>query len=158
MAPETIHLPLSLSLLLLLLSLLLPPAGCDFYGRETRIQRFWRFHVDNPKSFIPGGNRKYCTVMIRRRQISERGKCKRENTFIHAMAGAILDVCKAQSVKACKVGRKNCHTSDHCFKQTLCVLQGFGYYPNCAYVSFPKYKKISLACTGLPRVPVYVDP
>ncbi|XP_068953579.1 ribonuclease pancreatic-like [Petaurus breviceps papuanus] len=158
MTLERIYLPLSL--LLLLLSLLLQLGSCQAgtCSGETRVQRFWRLHVDNPKSSMPGGVRQYCTAMIRRRQISDRGHCKKENTFIHAVAGAILDVCKAPRTKPCRVKTKSCHVSDHSFRQTLCILQGFGYFPSCMYVGFLKFKKISLACAGNPEVPVYFDP
>ncbi|XP_036590262.1 ribonuclease-like [Trichosurus vulpecula] len=158
MTLERIH--LKLSLLLLLLSLLLQLGVCQVgtCSRETRVQKFWRLHVDNPKSFMHDGMRHYCTAMIQRRQISDRGKCKQENTFIHAVAGAILDVCKAPRTKPCRVKTKTCHVSDHSFRQTLCILQGFGYFPSCKYVGFPKFKKISLACAGNPKVPIYLDP
>ncbi|XP_043837907.1 ribonuclease 4-like [Dromiciops gliroides] len=160
MTLERIHLPLSLLLLLLLLSLLLQPGSSQISTccRETRVQRFWRLHVDNPKSFMPGGVRQYCTAMIQRRQISDRGNCKHENTFIHAVAGAILDVCKSPRIKPCRVKTKKCHLSDHVFRQTLCILQGLGYFPNCTYMGFLKFKKITLACAGNPEVPVYLDP
>ncbi|XP_020838479.1 ribonuclease pancreatic-like [Phascolarctos cinereus] len=158
MTLEKIHLPLSL--LLLLLSSLLQPGSCQviIFGNETGVQRFWRLHVDYPKSNIPGGESQYCTVMIHSRQILDNGKCIQENTFIHAVAGDIFDVCKTPRMRHCYDVTKNCHLSDISFTQTLCVLQECSRFPKCTYVGFPKFNKIWLACEGIPPAPVYLDP
>uniref|UniRef100_A0A4X2LPU8 Ribonuclease A-domain domain-containing protein n=1 Tax=Vombatus ursinus TaxID=29139 RepID=A0A4X2LPU8_VOMUR len=160
MTLERIHLPLSL-LLLLLLSLLLQPGGCQIiiFGNETGVQRFWRLHKFQRQHMDPEhlttNNTQYCNLMMKARNMTK-GICKPVNTFIHEPKEIVDAVCQEANI-TCKNGQPNCHQSSLPLNLTHCRQTGASKYPNCQYRASYLTKQIIVACEGKVYVPVHFD-
>uniref|UniRef100_A0A8C8RWK4 Ribonuclease n=1 Tax=Pelusios castaneus TaxID=367368 RepID=A0A8C8RWK4_9SAUR len=132
--------------LLLLLVVVLLPAGLALGRRETRHEKFQflRQHVDNPKTRARD-DRTYCNMMMQRRGMAT--PCKRTNTFVHAPATQLQAICGPAGRG---IGR-NLHDSNTHYRLTTCWLAGASTRPPCNYRGGRSIRRIRVACVrGLP--------
>ncbi|KAG3260792.1 Hypothetical predicted protein [Marmota monax] len=117
---------------------------------------FSKRHIDNPKSLVPGGNRRYCDVMMRRLWMIHKGKCKQINTFIHENLAIIVDFCKTPPVSCMNIpSMHNCHDSTHDVRVTDCFATPGTRPPHCHYRKMDSTRPIRVGCEQ--GVPVHLD-
>nr|XP_004673063.1 ribonuclease 4-like [Jaculus jaculus]XP_045012664.1 ribonuclease 4-like [Jaculus jaculus]XP_045012665.1 ribonuclease 4-like [Jaculus jaculus]XP_045012666.1 ribonuclease 4-like [Jaculus jaculus]XP_045012667.1 ribonuclease 4-like [Jaculus jaculus]XP_045012668.1 ribonuclease 4-like [Jaculus jaculus] len=119
------------------------------YGQNAMYQRFLRQHVDPSNR---GGTNSYCDSTMRSRGMTT-STCKNVNTFIHESIQKIKNICNTPKVR-CKNGRMNCHRGQA--RVTDCNKTG-GSPPNCRYRARGSTRRIVIACSGNPKVPVHFD-
>ncbi|XP_045383128.1 ribonuclease pancreatic [Lemur catta] len=122
-------------------------------GKESRAMKFQRQHMDPGSSSSSSST--YCNQMMRRRNMTN-GWCKPVNTFVHEPLVDVQAICFQENV-TCKNGQTNCYKSNSTMHITDCRLTGSSKYPNCAYRTSQKERRIIVACEGSPYVPVHFD-
>ncbi|XP_010837732.1 PREDICTED: ribonuclease 4-like [Bison bison bison] len=133
-------------LLLLLLELTVFASGLPFSRR----------HIDNPRSWVPGGQHRYCDVMMRRRWLIHRGRCKQINTFIHEDLATIADFCTTPAVPCTSSGSLlSCHNSSHDVSVTDCFAKAGTRPPYCHYQKKDSIRPICVGCKN--GAPVHLD-
>ncbi|XP_075767955.1 ribonuclease-like [Pelodiscus sinensis] len=132
--------------LLLALALL---AGClARLSRGASYPQFLRQHVDSPKTRARD-DRTYCAVMMPRRGMAS--PCKPTNTFVHAPARQLQDVCGPGGRRVAR----NLHDSNGRFRITTCRRAGGSARPPCRYRGASSTRRIRVACVG--GLPVHFD-
>nr|Q9WUS1.1 RecName: Full=Ribonuclease pancreatic; AltName: Full=RNase 1; AltName: Full=RNase A; Flags: Precursor [Glis glis]CAB41478.1 pancreatic ribonuclease [Glis glis] len=124
-------------------------------GRESSAHKFRRQHMDSEGLSSSSSSPTYCNQMMQRRKLT-RGHCKPVNTFVHEPLADVQAVCFQENV-TCKNGQTNCYRSGSSMHVTDCRTTGSSKYPNCAYRTTQKVKRIVVACEGDPSVPVHYD-
>uniref|UniRef100_A0A673TRP8 Ribonuclease A family member 1, pancreatic n=1 Tax=Suricata suricatta TaxID=37032 RepID=A0A673TRP8_SURSU len=137
-----------------LLVLVLLVLGCvqTSLGKESRVMKFQRQHMDSDTT---SSSPNYCNEMMKRRNMTD-GWCKPVNTFVHEPLADVQAVCLQGNV-TCKNGQPNCHQSVSKMNITDCRLKRGSKYPRCTYQTAQKEKYIIVACEGDPYVPVHFD-
>ncbi|XP_068953717.1 ribonuclease-like [Petaurus breviceps papuanus] len=117
---------------------------------------FWTYHVDNPKTKVPGGERQYCNVMMRQRGLVTRRHCSQFNTFIHETNNTIINIC-ANPTETCESSRwVKCNESSRALKVTYCFTKSYAWPPNCGYKAKIYFANIKVICVN--GLPVYMLP
>ncbi|XP_024059034.2 ribonuclease-like [Terrapene carolina triunguis] len=125
----------------LLLPLVLLVTGLALARGESRYEKFLRQHVDafDPS---PPDARRYCNLLMRRRDMATAHKCKHLNTFIHSSANQIEPVCGDGGEPA----GGDLRLSEDPFPLTVCELQGGSDPPDCDYSGSSSTSRIVIAC------------
>ncbi|CAM4550561.1 unnamed protein product [Lepidochelys kempii] len=125
----------------LLLPLVLLVASLALAQEESRYEKFLRQHVDASDPSPPDA-RRYCNLLMRRRDMATAHKCKHLNTFIHSSANQIKPVCGDGGEPA----GGDLRLSEDPFPLTVCELQGGADPPNCDYSGSSSTSRIVIAC------------
>ncbi|ELV14135.1 Ribonuclease 4 [Tupaia chinensis] len=122
----------------------------------TPARPFSTRHIDNPRSWVPGGHHRYCDVMMRRRWLIHRGKCKQINTFIHEDLATIAEFCSTPSVPCTSSPSvHNCHNSARDVSVTDCFASTGTRPPHCHYHKKESTRPIRVGCEK--GTPVHLD-
>ncbi|CAM5153420.1 unnamed protein product [Eretmochelys imbricata] len=125
----------------LLLPLVLLVASLALAQEESRYEKFLRQHVDASDPSPPDA-RRYCNLLMRRRDMATAHKCKHLNTFIHSSANQIKPVCGDGGEPA----GGDLRLSEDPFPLTICELQGGADPPDCDYSGSSSTSRIVIAC------------
>nr|XP_031528544.1 ribonuclease 4-like [Vicugna pacos] len=117
---------------------------------------FSRRRIDSSTSWVPGGHHRYCDVMMRRRWLIHRDKCKQINTFIHEDLATVAAFCNTPAVP-CTSSRSlhSCHNSTHDVSVTDCFARAGTRPPYCHYHKKDSTRPIRVGCEE--GEPVHLD-
>uniref|UniRef100_A0A8C4Y7X8 Ribonuclease A-domain domain-containing protein n=1 Tax=Gopherus evgoodei TaxID=1825980 RepID=A0A8C4Y7X8_9SAUR len=115
----------------------------------TRYEKFLRQHIDYPRTAAPDtrarNDRSYCNLMMQRRGMAR--PCKHTNTFVHAPASQLRDICG----RAGRPAGRNLRNSNNRYRITICRLASGSTRPPCNYRGGSSTRRIRVACVrGLP--------
>ncbi|TFJ99632.1 regulator of G-protein signaling 11 [Platysternon megacephalum] len=133
---------------MLLLALVLLAGWLAQLGQGASYPQFLRQHVDNPKTRARD-DRTYCNMMMQRRGMAS--PCKHTNTFVHAPARQLQDVCGPAGRRV----SRNLYDSNNRYRITTCRLAGGSTRPPCNYRGHSSTRRIRVACVG--GLPVHYD-
>ncbi|XP_062993024.1 ribonuclease-like [Elgaria multicarinata webbii] len=126
---------------LLLLMVLLGPLPA-LTQRESRHEKFFRQHIDFPKTSSELDPRRYCNLMMQRRGMTAT-ICKPSNTFIHGDHTPVDAICRGGGT----FYSENYYDSNAPFDLTACRLVGGGtQHPPCTYRGRISSQRIRVAC------------
>ncbi|XP_030395709.1 ribonuclease-like [Gopherus evgoodei] len=129
---------------MLLLVLVLLAGWLARLGQGASYPQFVRQHVDYPKTRARN-DRSYCNLMMQRRGMAR--PCKHTNTFVHAPASQLRDICG----RAGRPAGRNLRNSNNRYRITICRLASGSTRPPCNYRGGSSTRRIRVACVrGLP--------
>ncbi|XP_062993856.1 ribonuclease-like [Elgaria multicarinata webbii] len=105
--------------------------------------KFLNQHVDYPMTEVPDAQR-YCSLMMKRRNLATTNHCKHLNTFVHVDVSQIQAVC-GQGGEPTTGDLRESYAS---FPLTLCKLQRGSWAPDCKYEGTTNTERIIIACEG----------
>uniref|UniRef100_A0A674IMA8 Ribonuclease-like n=1 Tax=Terrapene triunguis TaxID=2587831 RepID=A0A674IMA8_9SAUR len=119
-------------------------------GASASYQQFVRQHIDHPKTSAPN-DRLYCNLLMQRRGLTRR-RCKPTNTFIHAPAGQLRDICSSGG----RPVSRNLYDSNRSFSVTTCRVLPGSRPGRCRYRAATGVTRVRVACVQ--RLPVHLEP
>ncbi|XP_005284274.2 ribonuclease-like [Chrysemys picta bellii] len=134
----------------LLLPLILLAATLAQLSEGANYQQFVRQHIDHPKTRAPN-DRLYCNLLMQRRGLTRR-RCKPTNTFIHAPAGQLRDICSSGG----RPVSRNLYDSNRSFSVTTCRVLPGSRPGRCRYRAATGVTRVRVACVR--RLPVHLEP
>uniref|UniRef100_A0A8C8VJC2 Ribonuclease A-domain domain-containing protein n=1 Tax=Pelusios castaneus TaxID=367368 RepID=A0A8C8VJC2_9SAUR len=126
---------------LLFLTLVLLATCLALAQGESHYEKFLRQHVDSSDP-SPTDPRRFCNLLMRRREMATSSSCKHLNTFIHSSAEQIGSICDDGGEPA----GGDLRLSEDSFPLTVCKLQGGADPPDCDYSGSNSNQRIIIAC------------